>query len=612
MGTETMRRLYLALSGCIWAVTASCMAGPTSFFISPNGSDTNPGTQSRPFRTLTKAREVVRPLAAVMRDDITVVLRGGTYGLKETLVFDARDSGRNGHRVIYRNYSGEVPILSGGRKISGWSKSTNGLWRATTEIPNFRQLYIEGSRRNRACGGPLPEAKLEGTNGYRSRVGTMADWKHPEDIELCFYKVWCHTRCKVLGIHRQGSEAIITMLQPCFEFARNKEGVQVELPAYVENALELLDQPGQWYLDRRQGAVYYLPRPGEDLPKIEVIAPAVETLLELRGTLQRPVKNIRFEGLTFAYAGWLEPSRIGHVDVQANFTLGQENLLKREGKLTTVHNEHVKSPGNIVCHTARSVEFEGCRFTHLGGAGIDFEAGSQENVISGCEFTDISGSAIQVGGVRREDHHPPTTDAIIRNNTVSNNSIHDVAVEYEGGVGIFVGYTEGTRLVHNDLSRLPYSAISMGWGWGEEDAGGGATNYYQPFRYSTPTPSKNNVIAYNHIHHVMQKLQDGGAIYTLGNMPGTVIAWNYIHDNRGTPGGIYLDEGSGGIETMSNLVCQVATPMNYNNRSQNRIATCQEHDNAFDVSPEKLASPAMQRLIQKAGVEPAWRPFSPP
>jgi len=235
------------------------------------------------------------------------------------------------------------------------------------------------------------------------------------------------------------------------------------------------------------------------------------------------------------------------------------------------------------------------------------EAGSQDNVISGCEFTDISGSAIQVGGVQQEDHHPATADAIIRNNTVSNTSIHDVAVEYEGGVGIFVGYTEGTRLVHNDLSRLPYSGISMGWGWGEEDAGGGAPNYYQPFHYSTPTPAKNNVIAYNHIHQVMQKLQDGGAIYTLGNMPGTVIAWNYVHHNRGTPGGIYLDEGSGGIEITSNLVCQVATPMNYNNRAQNRIATCQEHDNVFNMSPEKPASPAMKGLIRKAGVEPAWR-----
>ena len=119
-----------------------------------------------------------------------------------------------------------------------------------------------------------------------------------------------------------------------------------------------------------------------------------------------------------------------------------------------------------------------------------------------------------------------------------NNFIHDVAVEYRGGVGVFVGYTDGTVLAHNEIAALPYSGISVGWGWGEEDAGG-SPNYYQPFKYTTPTPAQKNRIEYNHIHGVMGNSNDGGAIYTLGNMPGSILRGNHIHDNG------HLDENRG-------------------------------------------------------------------
>jgi hypothetical protein len=225
--------------------------------------------------------------------------------------------------------------------------------------------------------------------------------------------------------------------------------------------------------------------------------------------------------------------------------------------------------------------------------------------VIGCRFHDISGTAIQLGDVLKPDHHPDDPRAIVKNNTIANNTIHDVCVEYKGGVGIFVGYTEGTLIAHNEISRLPYSGVSMGWGWGEEDAGGGAANYFQPFRYATPTPARNNRVEHNHIHHVMQELQDGGGIYTLGNQPGTAIRANHIHDSRGAPGGIYLDEGSGFIEVAGNLVYGVSTPLNFNNRAQDRIATCKEHDNLFGQPPER--SPLTARIAAEAGLLPEYR-----
>ena len=143
---------------------------------------------------------------------------------------------------------------------------------------------------------------------------------------------------------------------------------------------------------------------------------------------------------------------------------------------------------------------------------------------------------------------------------MANCYIHDCCVEYLSGVGVFAGYTEGTRIAHNEICRLPYSGISVGWGWGQEDAGGGA--YPQPHRYNTPTPARNNRVEYNHVHMVVYPMWDGGGIYTLGNQPGTIIRGNHICDNCGAPGGIYLDEGSGFMEVTGNLIYNVGKTCN--------------------------------------------------
>lgn len=606
-----------ALRTCLWiafwleGMLSYVFAGapPQIFTVSPSGDDRNPGTEARPFASLERAQQAVRQVKRPMADDILVVLRGGTYRLDHPLIFTTDDSGPNGHRIVYKSHPGEVAVLSGGRRITGWQPDRDGRWRAHTEVDNFRQLYVNGRRAIRARGKPPADLVRLGDEGYRTSQVSLSNWRNPSDIELCYPVVWSHSRCKIETIRREGSQATITMQQPTFRLARNKEGVQIDLPATMENALELLHEPGEWYLDRPAHLVTYWPRQGEDMTKAGVFAPVLERLVEFRGTLDRPVENIHLVGLTFAEAGWLEPSRLGHADVQANFRLFEPNLLKRDGKLTTIHNEHIKSPSNLLCHAARGIRFEGCTFTRLGGGGLDLETGVRDNTVVGCHFYDISGTAIQVGDVLKADHHPDDPRAIVKNNVIANNFIHDCVVEYRGGVGVFVGYTEGTRIAHNEICRLPYSGISVGWGWGEEDAGGGAANYVQPFRYQTPTPARNNRIEQNHIHHVMQESQDGGGIYTLGNQPGTVIRANHIHDNPGSPGGIYLDEGSGFIEVADNLVYAVTRPMNFNNHAQNRITTCKVHDNFFTPAKPETGKnpPRMAKILDEAGPEREYR-----
>ncbi|MEW5979622.1 MAG: right-handed parallel beta-helix repeat-containing protein [Acidobacteriota bacterium] len=620
-----------AIGGSFFGRVSFLAERQSTFYVSPEGDDANPGTKARPFKTLERARGAVRSVNRGMARDVIVYLRGGTYSLQQTLAFDQRDSGSTNHCVIYRNYAGEHPVISGGKRITGWSLDSS-RWKAQTDVRDFRQLYVNNKRAILARGGRFPGATLVEDSpdnrdetmarreAYLTSDSSMASWRNPGDIELVFDLQWTRSICKVARIRKTTSGAILTMLEPYFSLARMKEGRTIELPTAIQNAFELLDEPGEWYLDKSTHTVYYLPREGEHLDTAEVIAPALEKLVELRGSPAQPVHHIRFEGITFEYATWLQPSRIGHIELQANFTMQQTNLMFRPGRdptsqrgigpayLSHPYGEAKKSPANIVIHAGKSIVFYRCRFIHLGGAGIDVEVGSEANSLSGNEFYDISGSAIQIGDVI--DHHPKSQGHVVKGNQITNNYIHNVAVEYIGGVGIFVGYTDGTYIAHNEITKLPYTGISIGWGWGEADADGGG--YWQPAYHTAPTTSRNNICEYNHIHHVLQELWDGGGIYTLGNMPGSIIRGNLVHDNIGYPGGIYLDEGSGYIEVSKNVVYNTGghegrrpQALYFNNRRQDRIKTCRVHDNIVDISPDRAEYP--HDLARQAGLEPGHR-----
>lgn len=592
----TVKRLELSFSYPM--LTPLPASNPVeSIFVSPQGADDNPGSEADPVATLGRACEIVRE-----QHGGTVLIRGGVYRLDEPLVLGPADSD-----IVFRAYPGESPVISGGVPVDDWREDTGGRWKASADLRDFRQLYVNGKRAQRArkdCPNTVErygqDTFIDADAGFVFPDGAMADWKNPERMELGFYNSWGHMICRVDRITRDAQgRAVVKMLQPWFFLVSNKEGVQAQLPDYAENALELLNQPGEWYFDRDDHTLYYRPRKGEDLAKAEVTAPQLETLVRIEGAEGRPARGIAFEGITFADATWTTPNRIGHPDVQANCCIQDTNIFMRDKLLAGVQNEYLKSPANVVLRLAEGCRFERCVFTRLGGAGLDIERGSANTIVNYCQFFDISGSGIQIGGVGRDDHHPTDPAFVVRNNQVLNCSIHDVGVEYQDSVGVFGGYVDHTVIAHNEIFHLPYSGISLGWGWGEEDAGGGAYETV-PYRYLTPTPCGGNRIENNHIHHVMQKRNDGGAVYTLGNQPGSIIRDNYIHDTGpGVPGGIYLDEGSGFIEITGNCIHNVPTAMNYNNRAQDRINTCFEHDNFFDVNPNETNFP--EEVMMQSG-----------
>lgn len=505
-------------------ISVSSGNGRVVFYVSPSGSDTNPGSREKPFQTLFRAQQAVRAVNSRTSSDIVVYLFGGTYQLGEPLVFDSRDSGRDGHLVVWQNVPGQKPVISGGQEITGWRlfDPTKNIWVA--DIPfdlDTRQFYVNNVRAVRArSGNGLPGAQRT-SFGYTTTDYSMQYWPDQGDLEFVYDVLWTEERCGV--DHIVGNE--IYMKQPCFATATlpQRGPLDVGVPNYIENAFELLDAPGEWYLSRRLHKIYYVPRPGEDMHSATAVAPRLEMLIEGKGTFDSPIHDIEFKGLTFAYATWLRPnSASGFVENQANVT-----VLTPEEWLHNPPGAAEMTPGNISFVSAYNIRFERDIFTHLGGAGLSLKDGVRNNVIRGCIFTDISSNGIELGDVWHPFKYANDPRAVDSGNQIVNNYIHDVAVEYHGGVGIWEGYTENLLIAHNVVANLPYTGISTGWGWGAAGPAG-----------------KNNQIVHNLVYNTMQLLVDGGGIYSNSIQPGQKIADNVVYGQKHRQGGIYLDDGS--------------------------------------------------------------------
>jgi len=512
--------VFIFLIGLLGILIFAKAQASSVFYVSSTGNDNNPGTLGSPFKTITKARDVVRGISS-MSSDITIYLRGGVYELQNTIIFDQNDSGKNGFNIIYKNYPGEVPIISGGKQITGWAKEGD-KWKAYVGTSfQTRQLYVNGNRAVRARSATGLAGAQKTATGYTTTDTNIQNWGNIDDIEFASINQWKVLRCGVQSI----SGTTITMKQPCWS---NSQAMPFGMnsPSWIENAYELLDSPGEWYLNRKTGWIYYKPRLvsengglEEDMNTSTVIAPVLEALIKGSGTLDNPIHNIQFQGLTFSYATWIGPN------TGSGFPEKQTNILYPAEKI----------PANIVFNRAKAIRFEKNIFTELGAVGLTFENGSQNNIISGNQFFDISSNAIQIGDIDK----PNTTDEreITKNNEITNNYIHDIAVEYQGGVGMWFGYVQNTLVAHNEIFSLPYSGISLG------------------FRSILDlTVMKDNKIQNNLIHDVVKVLDDGGGIYTRDAQPGTIISGNVIRGQVNWSGALYLDDSSRYMEVYNNVV----------------------------------------------------------
>ncbi len=417
-----------ALLVLIFASGLSAQAASPDFVVAPDGNDKGPGTIARPFATIARAREAVRAkIAAGLTADVTVLLRGGTYRLAEPLVLGPEDSGSGAHSVTYAAYPKELPVLSGGRVISGWEAGADGIWSA--RVPGveegkwyFHQLFVNGERRTRArtpnegffhtagkappeTGGAAGEKDSRARTAFIYAPGSMKPWPDFEDINVVVFHSWETSRHRIAKIDER--EQVVTFTGPAvwpFERWGPKQRY------FVENAPDALDAPGEWYLDRNTGRVSYIPLPGEDMTKAEVIAPRLTRLLEVRGEagLGAHVEKVTLRGLSFQHQDWTLPAQ-GHSDPQAA----------------------VSVPAAIMADGALNCSFERCEVAHVGGYGIWLRRGCKGSRIVHCRIHDVG-----AGGVRVGEAHMAADDADeATGNLVDNNHIYDGGHVYAAGVG---------------------------------------------------------------------------------------------------------------------------------------------------------------------------------
>ena len=535
-------------------VTVTPRSVMMSIYVSPEGSDDGDGSRSGPVKTLQKAQELVRANNKNMTGDIEVVLADGYYLQTSTFALNEQDGGANNHYVVYRHEGDGKAVIGGKRDITNFNVYDPEKNIYVADAPNLetRQLYVDGVRavRARSEEGLLsPVAwQVNGVNtGYTCANKEFLDYAHPEDLEFIFQEQWTNPRCGVSGVSADGDRVQVTMDQPGWKYVSDKGGTSASTPVYYENALELLDEPGEWYLDTHEGKIYYMPRPWEDMGRVSVTAPVVEELMTIQGTdYDNMVQNIEFKGITFADTTWNRPStNYGHADAQ---------------------NNHIREHGvpdrlpeaAVTVKRANSVRFYGCDFTRMGISALKMVEGVQNSPVVGNRFYDISGSAVNIGDPytnNPDNYNPEDIRKIMKNCDVLNNYIHDIGVDYQSAAAISVGFAADMELSYNEIFNIPYSAFHIGYGWAK--------------RFENV--QRNMHIENNFIHDLMgDGIYDGGAIYFNGNSGGSednynVVAGNYIRNQMDLNAPLYADEGTTYWRWEHNVVDLSESPLWHNN-----------------------------------------------
>ena len=536
-------------------------AAPTKegvFYVAPKGNDQWSGRVSSlnqtksdgPVATIQHALELARAWKATAQGPNangapTIYLTTGNYFLNQPLILRPDDSG-----LTIAGLGKAAPVLSGGRRIEGWKESLKDgkkLW--TAEIPEarnsrwiFRELWMNGRRATRARYPNTGYLKIEhlldarpdwsrGQTRFRYAPGDLQSWKTITEAEIMVMNRWADSRLPVFSVDED--QRVINFTKRSV-FALEEGDLY-----YVEGMFEALDEPGEWHLDRHAGIIYYLPRPGETLEKSEAIAPYLVQVLRFEGAPEQHqfVSGVTLSNLVFSHTEWCFPE--GFASETNKPTISPEP----EPQVGGFAQAAIGVPGAVWGQGVRNAAFDNCWFRKLGNYGLELAGGCQSNHIAQCEFSDLGAGGIKIGETAIRSRESEITRA----NEITDCEIHDGGKMFPSAIGIWIGQSPDNRLVHNSIHDFYYTGISIGWTWG----------------YGAALAS-NNLVAFNHVHHIGVKsdgdgpiLSDMGGIYTLGKQPGTRVINNLWHDIAGLRyggWGIYFDEGSSGIIAQSNVV----------------------------------------------------------
>lgn len=559
-------------------------AGKRTLYVSPNGNDQWSGSYADttkndgPLATLDAARLKVRQLKAAHHEDtFEVQIRGGIYKLRETVVFGPEDSGSSDAPIVYRAYPGEKPVFTGGIPITGWKKCSSApkgasdqargnLWVA--KIPKtvgdkwvIRSLYDGETllQRSRSNGFRYADVEKENDSNRQGKKLTsvleyegeplpafdrtvyykdddIKDWPNPSDIELMLKdRPWL---ANIIPLERIDTQKKIAHLavDPTYQTINPRNRY------WVENAIEYLDEPGEWVVNTQEGRLYMWPK--NDVADMNVMAPFLQEFIRVEGTEDGPfVSHLRFEGLTFMH--------------------GVRDSLQEEDK-GLQHDWEMYDKANAVIRFrfAEDCGVASCVIKSSSGTGIRLDLHCQKIKVANNLLKHLGGGGIVLSG------YGPGTKDVNKNNVVHDNYIHHIGELLLHAPAIFITQSGHNEISHNTIQDVPYNGIVV--------SGCRPHEFYLvhriPFRRAWVSSirfeecepyikkglaarwknrlehflpllhARENKIVMNDISRTLLKLHDGNAIYFSAMGENNVVERNYLHENHDTAGAIRLDD----------------------------------------------------------------------
>lgn len=517
--------------------------GENDLVIAPDGDDTNPGTVEAPLKTIERAKELLKSEKASGAEAVTVWLREGIYTIEKTLEFTSEDRSN----VLYRSYPDEEVIFSGAKEISGNFSETeiNGVKAFVTGIPvesdedYFRSLFKEGKRLSRSnypkegvfkVADPKDDEAIPSTWSpeyfthaavFCAHTEDILDFANPGDVDVRIMHFWCD---ELMPIHSvDTSTGRIETKKP------SSMRIRVDDNFVYENVKEALSLPGEWYLDRSEEKLYYIPEEGDTVDNTVLWAGMTEKLIAVNGA-----ENISFQGISFENTDW------NHIDgTYAKKSFEPSHHLYENIEYGASHPQAAfETPAAIYISASEGINFTDCRFENISYTALKFDKATKNCDITSCLFNEIGANAVFIHG----DFVVPATT---QNINVTDCHISRYGRIFNNAIGILLTHAVDCDLTNNEIHDGWYTGISVGWNWGYTD-----------------NPTNNINISNNLIYNIGNGwLSDMGGIYTLGIQPDTVISGNVIYNvgcDEGQYGyggwGVYLDEGSSGILVENNLV----------------------------------------------------------
>ena len=517
--------------------------GENDLVVAPYGDDSNEGTPESPLRTLEKAKEILK--SSDTDDVATVWFREGTYIIDETVEFTSADK----QNVVYRSYPYEEVSFSGSRSITGWTETTiNGVNAFVTDIEinsdedYFNSLFKGDKRLSRSvypkegvfkvaqpCAEEETVSEVYSPHFFTHSAALYAhtedvlDFANVGDVEVRIMHYWCDEHLPVHSVDVKTGR--IETTKP------TAMTVRVDDNYVFENVKEALCLPGEWYLDRSEEKLYYIPEEG-DTPENTVLNAGVnDKLIDMNGA-----KNISFRGIDFINTDW---DYVGKDGAFFGKVFDETHPLYKNIEYAADHPQAAfEVPSAVYVAASSGINFTDCRFENISYTAIKFDKGAEDCNVTTCEFVGIGANAVFIHG----DFVMPATT---QNINVTDCHISHYGRIFSNAIGVLLTHAYDCDISNNEIHDGWYTGVSVGWNWGYAEH-----------------PTNKITVSNNLIYNIGNGwLSDMGGIYTLGIQPDSVISGNEIYNvgcDEGAYGyggwGIYLDEGTSGMLVENNLV----------------------------------------------------------